>query len=335
MDFAFTPDQELLRETARNLLARECPPAVVRAHRDDPDAADALWSHLRDFAALGTASTVDQCAFAEELGYVAAPGPFFATTALFQPVLDAIGSDLADKAGTGEITGTAALAGADGFWTLNDDPVKTFVLEADRVDVVAVIDGRADGDASVVLVERPATRRVETIDTSRRVFEVSVPTGERVPIDPVAVATLVERATVVLAAELVGTARRLFEMSLQYAKERHQFGVPIGSFQAIQHKLADISLDVERAWSAVYYAAMALDAGDATTENDRHRAVHVAKAAAGEAAKRAAKDGIQIHGGIGYTWEHDLHLFIRRAYASEALLGPTGWHHDRLADLLI
>ena len=117
---------------------------------------------------------------------------------------------------------------------------------------------------------------------------------------------------------MVGTARRLFDMTLAYAKERYQFDVPIGSFQAIQHKLADMALDVERAWSAVYYAAMTIDADDA----DRHRAVHVAKAAAGEAAKRAAKDGIQIHGGIGYTWEHDLHLFIRRAYGSEHCSAP-------------
>ena len=142
---------------------------------------------------------------------------------------------------------------------------------------------------------------------------------------------MLARATVALAAEMVGTARRLFAMTLEYAKDRVQFGVPIGSFQAIQHKLADMSLDVERAWSAVYYAAMTVDADDA----DRHRAVHVAKAAAGEAAKRAAKDGIQIHGGIGYTWEHDLHLFMRRAFGTEALLGTTGWHHDRLADLLM
>jgi alkylation response protein AidB-like acyl-CoA dehydrogenase len=110
-----------------------------------------------------------------------------------------------------------------------------------------------------------------------------------------------------------------------------QFDVPIGSFQAIQHKLADMALDLERATSAVAYAAMTIDAMDA----ERHRAVHVAKAAAGSAAKRAAKDGIQIHGGIGYTWEHDLHLFIRRAYASEHLLGTSDWHHDRLAELLI
>jgi alkylation response protein AidB-like acyl-CoA dehydrogenase len=92
-----------------------------------------------------------------------------------------------------------------------------------------------------------------------------------------------------------------------------------------------MSLAVERAVSAVYYAAMAIDADDA----DRHRAVHVAKAAAGRAATRCAKDGIQIHGGIGYTWEHDLHLYIRRAYGSEHLLGTSGWHHDRLAELIL
>ena len=134
-----------------------------------------------------------------------------------------------------------------------------------------------------------------------------------------------------LAADTVGTARHLFEMALQYAKERYQFDVPIGSFQAIQHKLADVSLAVERARSAVQYAAMTVDAEDP----ERHRAVHVAKAAAGTAATRAAKESIQIHGGIGYTWEHDLHLYLRRAFGSEHWMGGTDWHHDRLADLLI
>ena len=130
---------------------------------------------------------------------------------------------------------------------------------------------------------------------------------------------------------MVGTARRIFTMALEYAKERHQFGVPIGSFQAIQHKLAEMSLALERATAAVHYAAMSVDADDA----NRAQACHVAKAAAGEAARRILKDGIQIHGGIGYTWEHDLHLFLRRATADEYLLGTTGWHLDRLADLLI
>ena len=120
-------------------------------------------------------------------------------------------------------------------------------------------------------------------------------------------------------------------MALAYAKERKQFDVPIGSFQAIQHKLADMSLALERATAAVQYASMTVDDDDA----DRTRACHVAKAAAGDAARRCLKDGIQIHGGIGYTWEHDLHLFIRRATASEYLLGTDRWHHDRLADLLL
>jgi alkylation response protein AidB-like acyl-CoA dehydrogenase len=149
-------------------------------------------------------------------------------------------------------------------------------------------------------------------------------------IDDAGLAGALERATVALAAEMVGTARRLFDMTLAYAKERIQFDVPIGSFQAIQHKLADTSLAVERATAAVQYASMSLDADD----GERHRAVHVAKAAAGSAVTRAAKDGHQVFGGIGYTWEHDLHLFTRHAFGSEHWMGTIDWHHDRLAELL-
>ncbi len=328
MDFALTDDQVLLRDTARALLANECPPSLVRAHMDDPGVADGLWTHLRDFAAVGSGSAVDLCLFLEETGYVAAPGPFFATTALFAPLLDALGSDLLEPTLAGELTGTVALAGADGLWCPNADPVKTFVPEAGRADRVVVV---GPGPA-VTIVESPPVRYIETVDSSRRLFEVDSAglDGPSAPIEPAAMESVVDRATLGVAAEMVGTTRRLFEMTLQYAKERVQFDHPIGSFQAIQHKLADMALDLERSWSAVYYAAMTLDSAD----TERHRAVHVAKAAAGEAAKRCAKDGAQIHGGIGYTWEHDLHLFIRRAYASEHFLGTTGWHHDRIADLI-
>jgi alkylation response protein AidB-like acyl-CoA dehydrogenase len=211
---------------------------------------------------------------------------------------------------------------------LNDESRKSFVLDAETVDTIVAV----GSDGSVVSLASPGVRRLETIDTTRPMYDVETSGGGaalgRLSADEFA--RVLERAMVALAAELVGTARRLLDMTLQYAKDRRQFGVPIGSFQAVQHKLADMSLDVERAWSAVYFAAMTVDAVDA----DRHRAVHAAKAAANEAARRAAKDGIQIHGGIGYTWEHDLHLFMRRAFASEALLGTTGWHHDRLGDLL-
>jgi alkylation response protein AidB-like acyl-CoA dehydrogenase len=328
VDFTLSADQELLRDTARQLMQRECPATLLRAYIDDPAAAETLWQHARGFAALGDGPLTDLCLFVEETGYVAAPGPFFSTAALFAPLLVALGHELLPSVLSGETTGTVAIAGADGVWQPNDDPVKTFVPEADRVGWVAIVSAAP----AVALVQSPPTRRVVTVDFTRRVFEVDASSpGTAQPVHDELLQAVLERATVALAAEMVGTARRLFEMTLAYAKERVQFDVPIGSFQAIQHKLADMALDLERAASAVAYAAMTIDAKDA----DRHRATHVAKAAAGDAAKRAAKDAIQIHGGIGYTWDHDLHLFIRRAYASEHLLGTSDWHHDRLAELLI
>jgi alkylation response protein AidB-like acyl-CoA dehydrogenase len=328
VDFTISDDQELLRDTARSLLAKECPPKVLRAHMDDPSAADALWEHLRAYAALGGGATTDLMLFLFETGYVAAPGPFLATTALFAPVLAALDHDVLADVQAGNATGTLAIAGRDGVWQPNDDATKAFVLEADRVDHLAIV----TSGPTVRIVRRDAVevRFVDTLDKSRRIFEVDVPTGDTLPIDADALQRALDIATVSIAAEMVGTAHRIFDMAVAYAKERYQFDRPIGSFQAIQHKLADDALVLERATAAVQYAAMTVDGDDA----DRTRACHVAKAAAGEAARRNLKDGIQVHGGIGYTWEHDLHLYLRRATGDEYLLGPTGWHHDRIADLL-
>ena len=328
MDFTITEDQELLRSSARQLMAGECPTRLVRAHMSDPQAADRLWSHLRGWMGIAGGPLVDLCLVLEETGAALAPGPFFPTAALFAPLLVALDHDLLPLVLEGDVTGTVAMAGADGTWAPNDDPTKTFVPEADRVDRVAVV----GAGPTVVVTGRLPARHVATVDTTRRLTEVdTAKTGEGLPVAAETIQDLLERAYVALAAEMLGTARWLLEASLSYAKSREQFGRPIGAFQAIQHKLANMALACERAWSAVYYAAMAIDSGDP----DRHRAAHVAKAAAGAAAKLAAKDGIQVHGGIGYTWEHDLHLFIRRAYASEHLLGTSGWHHDRLGELLI
>jgi len=329
VNFALSEEQTLLRDTARALLAKECPPSLVRAHIDDPSVADGLWAHVRDFAALGDGPCTDLAVFCEELGYAAAPGVFFPTVAQFAPLLGAVGHPLLDDVVIGSATGTVALAGASGDWVVNGETVKTFVAEADRVDWIAVVGTGPE----VRLFARDAVslRPVQTVDTSRRLFEAEATgSGATHVVDHDALGAVLARATVALAAELVGTARRMTNMSVAYAKERYQFGVPIGSFQAIQHKLADVSLAVERAQSAVQYAAMTLDARDP----DRHRAVHTAKAAAGGAATRAAKEAVQIHGGIGFTWEHDLHLYIRRAYGATYWLGTTEWHHDRLADLL-
>jgi alkylation response protein AidB-like acyl-CoA dehydrogenase len=331
MDFTLTDEQQLLRDTARTLLAKECPPSLLRDHIEDPSVADALWARLRDFAALGDGPLTDLCLFATETGYVAAPGPFFATTALFAPVLAAVGDDRLPAALAGETTGTVALADAAGVWAPHPGAVKHFVPELDRVDWVAVV--TPGPSVRVLPAAGRSLRLLQTVDFSRRLFELDT-TGAAGPerrLDPSALERVVQQATVTLAAEMAGTARRLFDMALEYAKHRVQFDHPIGAFQAIQHRLADLSLAVERADSAAQYAAMTIDADDP----DRSRAVHVAKAAAGAAATRAAKDSMQVHGGIGYTWEHDLHLFIRRAYGSEAWLGTTSWHHDRLADLVL
>lgn len=328
MDFTLTSDQQLIRDSARAVLEKESPTSLIRAHMSDPTAADRLWKHLREWTGLGAGPLVDLCLFLEESGAALVPGPFFATSALFIPLLQALEHPLGERAVAGEITGTVGVAGKSGDWVVNGDAVKAFVPEVERVDWVALV---VPGPA-VVLRERPKAQYVETVDTSRRLGEIEVgPQSSAIPISDDALRHVLERATIGLSAEMLGTARWLFETTLAYAKVRVQFGKPIGSFQAVQHKLANMRLALERAWSAVYYAAMTVDADDP----DRHRATHVAKATAGDAAKLCAKDGIQIHGGIGYTWEHDLHLYIRRAYASEFLLGPSDWHRDRLAELIL
>jgi alkylation response protein AidB-like acyl-CoA dehydrogenase len=305
VDFTLSDEQQLLRDTARGLLDKECPPSLVRAYQDDPSVADRLWEHLLEWTELGRGPLVDLCLFLEETGAVLTPGPFFTVSVLWT------GLDL-------EHMGTVAFI---------DDITMPYTLDADRLDRIAVLvpDGVVVIDSS-----RLTLRPVQTMDWTRHLFEVSG-SGDFDPPKPVDIEALRDRAYVALAAEMLGTARWLLQHTIDYAKERHQFDRPIGSFQAIQHKIADMALVCEEAWSAVYYAAMAIDAGDP----ERHRAAHVAKILAGAAATRAAKDGIQVHGGIGYTWEHDLHLYIRRAYASEHLFGTSDWHRDRLAELML
>jgi alkylation response protein AidB-like acyl-CoA dehydrogenase len=311
MDFSLTDDQQLLRDTATKLLQRECPPALVRAHIDDPSVYEPLWRHLNEYTALGTGPASDLCLFLEQTGYAAAPGPFLAT-ALYQSLT----SD-------DERTGTVAFV---------DDAMNPFVLEADRVERIAIL----GPGLTLAVVDTDAVRDrlrfVATVDFSRRMFQLDAIDLDldRQPIDAEAYAAWLDRAYVSIAAEMTGTAHRIFDMALAYAKEREQFDRPIGSFQAIQHKLADMSLALQRATAAVQYGAMTCDAA----AGDRTLACHSAKAAAGEAARRILKDGAQIHGGIGYTWEHDLHLYLRRATADEDTLGTTSWHLDRIADLL-
>ncbi len=348
MDFSLTEDQELLRDTARTLLSRECPIEVVRAQVEGrTSATDPLWSKLREWVVLaGTAAgdgarsqMVELCLFLEETGAVLAPGPYFATAALFAPLLAAADSELLASVLAGDVTGTVAVAGESGQWQPHDGDVKRFVLEADRVDYVAAVVPGADGSSGdafeMRLYQRPPARRLETIDPSRVLASVDL--GEATPVErPAPISrtdfdSVLETASVALSAEMLGVVRWLFETTLEYAKNREQFDRPIGSFQAIKHKLADMALAKDEAWSTTYWAAMAIDAGDP----QRHVAAHSAKVIANEAARLNAKDGMQIHGGIGFTYDHDLHLYLRRAYASAYLLGGSDWHRERLAGLLV
>ncbi len=331
MDFSLTEEQQLLRDSARQLLENECTSDLVRAHLDDPSVAEPLFEdHLREWVALGDGEMTSLCLFLEEAGAVLLPGPYVATAALFIPLLRVADHPLADDAASGSVTGTVAMAGADGRWMISEDRVRTFVLEADRVDQVAVV-LPGPSVAVVPASELPCTP-IGSLDGSRRLFSVGIAQSYpgAVPIDPDDLDGWLRAATVAFSAELVGTSRWLLDSSVAHAKERVQFGRPIGSFQGLQFKLVDMALDHERALAAAYYAAMTIDADDP----DAERAAHVAKASAGVAARHAAQDGMQIHGGIGYTWEHDLHLYLKRAMAADDLLGDVAFHRDALGALL-
>ena len=142
--------------------------------------------------------------------------------------------------------------------------------------------------------------------------------------------SLVDRAAVAVSAEMLGAAQRALDMTVQYAKDRVQFGRPIGSFQAIKHRCADMLVDVEGMRSAVYYAAWCIEAGT----SDASSAASAAKIWCSEAASRVMASGLQVHGGIGFTWEHDMHLFVKRSQLDQVSFGDTSWHHDRLAVIL-
>jgi alkylation response protein AidB-like acyl-CoA dehydrogenase len=141
---------------------------------------------------------------------------------------------------------------------------------------------------------------------------------------------LVDRAAVALAAEICGVAQRVLDMTVEYAKMRTAFGKPIGSYQGVKHKCADMLVDIENAKSLTYYAAWAVDEGDP----EAAVAVSMAKAAASDAGRKVCAAGIQLHGGIGMTWEHDLHLYLKRAKADEVALGDASWHRERVARLM-
>ena len=325
MDFTLTDEQEMVRDTARELFAKECSLDFVRSAWTEPARGTGLWErHLTGWMELASADVVDLVLFVKEHGRAVAPGPFFASLLAAQ-VAHAAGRELAGSA-------TVAVSAADGIWTPHDEALKHFVPSADDVDEILVVSGSREAPrVAIAKASDVALTEVEQLDRLRRQFRVDT-TGAlpAEPLDPAAWRHAVERALVTCAAELIGVGRWLLDTSVEYAKHRVQFDRPIGSFQGQQWKLVDAARALERAAAAVDYAAMCVDANDP----DRHRAVHGAKAEAGRAARACGRTSAQVHGGIGYTWEHGLHFWLRRAYAGDAFMGPAAYHYDRLAQLL-
>jgi alkylation response protein AidB-like acyl-CoA dehydrogenase len=311
-------------------------------------------------------SFVDLTIVLEEMGRVLFPLPFFASVALGGLILLEAGSEeqkqqMLPRLAKGELKLSLALLEADGRY----DPrgiglrasirgnramlngTKLFVVDAHLADYVLCVArtrGGRDWEAgiSLFLIDMKSPGVVCTpllgIDQTRRPCEVSF-TRVSVPLDqmlggrdtawPVLQRAL-DKATVALCAEMVGGAEKAMDMCVDYAKTRVQFGRQIGSFQAVKHKAADMKVLVENAKSAVYYAAWAVD----TDAPEAPRAASIAKAYCSDTYTRVTANSIQVHGGVGFTWDHNLHLYFKRAKSSEILLGDAAWHRERTATLI-
>jgi alkylation response protein AidB-like acyl-CoA dehydrogenase len=366
VNFAFSEEQEELRKTVRSFLEQKSSEAEVRRLMETEEGYDpAVWKQMgeqlglqglaipEEFGGSGY-SYVELIVVLEEMGRRLLAAPYFATVVLAANALVHSGDDAAKKEllpgiASGEtiatlaftedngrwdeqgITMTAAKEG-DG-WTLNGS--KMFVIDGHTADLI-IVAARTDAGVSLFAVQGDAaglTRTaLSTMDQTRKQAKLDFSgTPARLIGTDGAGWTTMERvldlAAVGLSAEMVGGAQMVLEMAVQYAKDRVQFGRPIGSFQAIKHKCADMLLEVESAKSAAYYAGWC-----AAELNDELPSVaSLAKAYCSEAYFHAAAENIQIHGGIGFTWEHPAHLYFKRAKSSELLLGDPTYHRELLA----
>ena len=372
MDFGFSEEQEMLRQSARSLLERECPPAHVRQMMEDERGySPELWRKMAGLGWLGLVlpeehggaglNYVDLVVVAEEMGRVLLPSPFI-WTLMFAEAVSRAGSDEQQRRflpaiARGELVATVANLEASGSWEESGIKMTArksgagFVLEGDKLFVndahvadfflvAARTGGKRDNGVTLFAIDakRPGitVTPLKTMDQTRKLGEVRLRGVKAAPTDIVGevnngwpvLAAAGDRAKVALAGEMMGGAQKVLETTVEYTKVREQFGRPIGSFQAVQHKCANMMVDVEGAKSAVYYAAWAVsnDAADART------AAAVAKAAASDAYRRVAADGIQVHGGIGFTWEHDMHLYFKRAKSSEFTFGDANFNRDIVAE---
>ena len=329
MNFDFTDDQQAIKRTAKELLADRLKSERVRELAEEGRYDDEVWKELCELGWPGIfigeehggqgLGTVELVILMEELGYALAPLPFLSNAAAGL-VLEAAGSDEQKQRwlpgiASGEARGTVGL--------LKDGEAR-LVPDADSADVILLLGHEG---AQVVEASAAEIEPVDTMDPTRRYSRVYADgpgdplEGDRIP--------GISRVAAALAAELTGVAQRAMEMAVEYARERKQFGRPIGAYQAVSHPCAQMLLETEGARSASYYAAWCADAEPETLP----LAACMAKAYASDAGWRVCTSALQVHGGIGFTWEHDLHFFLKRAKVDALLYGSAREHRESVAAL--
>jgi alkylation response protein AidB-like acyl-CoA dehydrogenase len=353
MQFGLSESQEILRDSARKFFAGECPMDQVRKLMETPTAYDEkLWAKLaeqgytgiifpEEFGGVGLGK-VELILLMEEAGRALLPGPFFSTVPLAGAVLDASASSEHKKRYLepiceGQVRATVAILEASASWDLADVQLKAsgskltgeklFVTDAAVANFILVL--AKDG---VYAVQAQASGLTITpmngMDLTRKIYAVRF---QNTPAEKISDLTMLPKAfdvaTAALVAEMVGGMQRTLDLTVQYAKMRKQFGKPIGMFQAVQHHCADMYLETESSRSASYYAAWTLE----ENTSEASTAVSIAKAYGSDAARSVGNRGIQVHGGMGFTWENDVHLFYRRAKASETAFGDATFHRERIA----
>ena len=328
MKFDFTEDQHEIKRTAKDLLAAR---STLEKQREAAEAGEydlALWAELAELGWPGVAveeafgggglGYVELAGLLEEAGYALLNGPFL-STAMCAAAISVAGSDSQKE----EWLGRLASGEATGAFGLEGE----IVPDGASSDVVVV--AAPDGSSARLLTGEGTMPALQTIDPTRRygIAEGEMAEGEEMPGD---VAAAIDLATVLVSAELVGVCRRVLDMTVEYVKDRKQFGRPVGSFQAVQHRCAQMLLSTEGARATTYFAAWAAD-------SDRERlpeAASLAKSAASKAGVEVTASAIQAHGGIGFTWEADVHWFFKRAELDAAFLGSSGEHDRRLTALV-
>jgi len=327
MDFEFSEEQDALRDLARDLFQRESPPSRLRElwQQEEPRD-DKVWRTIAEAGLLGITvpeefgglggDEVDLALVLEEAGRAALPEPLLETVAIAAPAIAEGGTDEQKREWLPRMASGEALVAVsfgDERWTPDADVADLLVVELDD---------------AVHLVPRGSftTRRVRSEDRARRLFEVDVALDA-------STATTADgrlarfRAVSATAGFLNGVAMRLLELTLEHVKSRTQFERPVGSFQAVKHKLADVAVEIDAARPPAWYAAYLIARRDPGAVN----AARVAKIAANDAAHRANVEALQLHGGIGFTWEHDLHFWLKRGLALEAACGASAEHRRGLA----